>query len=309
MTTALAFLHFARQNVDAAVIEVGLGGRLDATNIVTPRVSVITSLSLDHTAVLGDTLTDISGEKAGIIKPGRPVVSAPQDDEALVVLERIAAERRAPLTIVGRDLTFTSLNHSLDGQRVRVSMPGDEPVILGIPLLGSHQAENAAVAYAALQVFQREGLLLETAHIQKGFAQAKWPGRFEVVRSNPPLVLDSAHNRYSAGKLRQTLDEYFPEWPVILIFGASEDKNVADMLAELAPRLERVVLTQAEHPRALEPEKLLPLAEQAGVEAEAVTPVEAAVARALELAGQRALVLSAGSIFVTAAVRAVLNKK
>ncbi len=309
LTTALAFLHFARQNVDAAVLEVGLGGRLDATNIVTPRVSVITSLSLDHTAVLGDTLTDISGEKAGIIKPGRPVVSAPQDDEALVVLERIAAERRAPLILVGRDLAFTSLDHSLDGQHVRVSTPGDEPVILGIPLLGSHQAENAAVAYAALQVFQREGLLLETAHIQKGFAQAKWPGRFEVVRSNPPLVLDSAHNRYSAGKLRQTLDEYFPGWPVILIFGASEDKNVADMLTELAPRLERVVLTQAEHPRALEPEKLLLLAEQAGVEAEAVMPVEAAVVRALELAGQRALVLSAGSIFVTAAVRAVLNKK
>jgi dihydrofolate synthase/folylpolyglutamate synthase len=316
LTTALGFLYFDQRGVDAAVVEVGLGGRLDATNIVTPLVSVITSLSYDHMAVLGNTLTQIAGEKAGIIKEGVPVVSSPQKDEALAVLEKVAAERNAPLTLVGRDMTFEASEHSLDGQSLAVSpslftrhssLVTPESVILRIPLLGAFQVVNAATAYAALKA---SGLSVPDAAIQKGFAEVKWPARFEVLRREPPVILDSAHNVDSAQKLCQALDDYFPKRPVILIFGASEDKNVLGMFAEWKPYLDRILVTKADHPRALEPEQLLGLAQQAGVPAEAVSPVESALARALELSAKdRAIVLSAGSIFVTAEVRTAWQKQ
>lgn len=308
ITTALAFLYFAQEKVDAAVVEVGLGGRLDATNVVMPRTSVITSLSYDHMAVLGNTLTQIAGEKAGIIKPGVPVISAPQQDEALAVILRVAKERNAPLTLVGQDVFFAADTHSLDGQTLRVWTSDRPPLNLQIPLLGAHQIENAAVAFAALQSLRQQGMAIEDSHIQNGFAGVKWPGRFELLRRYPPVVLDSAHNLDSAHKLRQALDDYLPGWPVILIFGSSEDKDVPGMLQAWSPRLSRIIVTRADHPRALEPGKLLGLAAQTGVPAEAVEPVEAALCRALELAGRQALVLSAGSMFVMAEVRTAWQK-
>lgn len=309
LTTALAFLYFSRQKITAAVIEVGLGGRLDATNIVTPLISVITSLSLEHTAVLGNTLTEIAREKAGIVKDGHPFVSAPQKAEAVAVLDLAAEEHDVPLTLVGRDIFYKVKKKSIDGQMLEVWMRNSAKMKLSIPLLGEHQVENAVTAYAALIAARQEGLVFNAAHLKQGFAETKWPGRFEIWREKPPIVLDSAHNPDSFAKLRQTLDEYFPEWPIILIFGVSEDKNVGEMLAEIAPRLEKVILTRSEHPRAVEAQKLIEFAEQAGVTCEAVEPVEEAVNRALELAGERALLLSAGSIFLTAAVRAVLSEK
>ena len=308
LTTALAFLYFSRQKITAAVIEVGLGGRLDATNIVTPLVSVITSLSLEHTAVLGNTLTEIAREKAGIVKEGHPFVSAPQKPEAASVLDLAAEEHNVPLTLVGRDLMYKVKKKTIDGQMLEVWMRNGPKMKLSIPLLGDHQVENAVTAYAALIAARQEGLVFNAAQLKQGFAETKWPGRFEIWREKPPIVLDSAHNPDSFAKLRQTLDEYFPEWPVILIFGVSEDKNVADMLKELASRLEKVLLTKSVHPRAVEVQKLVGFAEQAGVACEAVEPVEEAVARALDIAGDQALVLSAGSIFLTAAVRAVLSE-
>src|SRR5215217_9573362 len=150
ITTALGFLAFAKNDVNAAVVEVGLGGRLDATNIVLPKVSVITSLSYDHMAVLGNTLTEIAGEKAGIIKRGVPVVSAPQTEEAFQVLERIAEEKGCPFILVGKDVKFERLESSLDGQEVSIR-DQQSAIRLKIPLLGSHQIENAAIAYAALK--------------------------------------------------------------------------------------------------------------------------------------------------------------
>jgi len=328
ITTALGFLYFARQNCNAAVIEVGLGGRLDATNIVTPRVSVITSLSLDHTLVLGDTLAKIAGEKAGIIKPGVPVVSSSQKDEALDVLAKIAGERGCDFTLVGRDVKFEPLSHSLDGQTLQIRLPallsGDRAIarsqskhhpslygddatmdvagapssaqgslILEIPLLGEHQVENAAVAYAALKT---SGLTVPNKAIQEGFAKIKWPSRFDVIRRNPPVVIDVAHNRESALRLRQTLDTFFPDIPVILLFCTLEDKDIAGMLAELSPRLERVVATRADHPRAPSAEWIAEQVRKADIPVEAVTPVAAALERALELAGDKKLLLTAGSV-------------
>jgi len=315
ITTALGLLAFAKHNVHAAVIEVGLGGRLDATNIVTPKVSVITSLSYDHMAVLGDTLAKIAGEKAGIIKEGVPVVSAPQKEEALQVLERVAKLLGSTVTLVGKDVNFERLGSSLDGQIFRLSFLRDSrwsqgsaflfpapnlphTLNLTIPLLGFNQIENAATSYAALKA---SGLEISDEAIQKGFAQVKWPARFEVVRRDPPVILDSAHNQDSFARLRETLEEHFPGKPVYLIFGASEDKNIPGMFAEMKPKIKRLIVTRADHPRALEPEKIIELAKQAGVESEAVSPVESAFGRALELSEKDgSIVLSAGSMFVTA---------
>jgi len=317
ITTALAFLFFAGQIVDVAVIEVGLGGRLDATNVVTPEVSVITSLSYDHMAVLGDTLAQIAAEKAGIIKPGVPVVSAPQKEEALEVLERVAAEKGAPFTLVGRDVTFMRTYHSLDGQALQIqtfnwseinkdSYPDGErrskrrKLNLQIPLLGIHQVENAVTAYAALKL---SDLKISDEAIARGYVRVKWPARFQVARRNPPVIFDSAHNQDSFARLRETLEENFPGMQVYLIFGASEDKNIPGMFEELKPKIRKLIVTRAVHPRALEVGKIQELAAQAEVPNEAVTPVESALKRALDLAEKDgSIVLSAGSMFVTAEV-------
>ena len=311
ITTALGFLYFARKNVDAAVIEVGLGGRLDATNVITPRVAVITSLSYDHTAVLGDTLAKIAGEKAGIIKPGVPVVSSPQKQEAIEVLERVSADRNAPLTVVGRDVAFERGEYSLDGQtfRVQLSVNSDLPApnelagfsVFRIPLLGDYQVTNAITAYAALK---QSGFGLTDAEIARGFAEVRWPCRFEVAsRDKPTLIFDSAHNEDSFEKLSATLTEYFPGRKVILIFGVSEDKHIFAMLSTMKGIISRLLVTRADHPRALEPEKIIETAKQVPVACESAAPVETALARALELAAETGdVIVSAGSMFVTAEV-------
>ncbi len=307
ITTALAFMAFAKYEVNAAVFEVGLGGRLDATNIVTPRVSVITSLSYDHMAVLGNTLALIAGEKGGIIKPGVPVVSSSQKDEALEVLERVAKLENTKIILVGKDVQFKSLSHSLDGQVVSIrpaktmqSYSTAKEIELNIPLLGNHQLENAATAYAALKV---SGIPISDEQIQNGFSQVEWRARFEVARRDPPVIFDSAHNQDSFAKLSETLQTYFPDKMVYLIFGASEDKNIPGMFAELKPKIKKIIITRADHPRALEVERIQQLAEQAGAESEAVVPVKSALARALELSSKDgSIVLSAGSMFVTAEV-------
>lgn len=307
ITTALGLLAFARNEVNAAVVEVGLGGRLDATNVVLPRVSVITSLSYDHMAVLGDTLAKIAGEKAGIIKQGVPVVSAPQPEEALEVLERVAKEKDCQFILVGRDVKFERLESSLEGQSLRISDDLQHSTLnLQLPLLGEHQVQNAATAYTALKV---SGIEISDEAIQSGFSQVKWPARFEVVRRDPPVIFDSAHNQDSFEKLRGTLEEHFPGRPVYLIFGASEDKNIPGMFAEMKPKIRKLIVTRADHPRALEPERIIELADRAGLESEAVRPVESAFRRALDLSEKDgSIVLSAGSMFVTAEVMKAWNK-
>jgi len=325
ITTALGFLYFSRQQVDLAVIEVGLGGRLDATNIVDPLVSVITSLSYDHMAVLGDTLSQIAYEKAGIIKAGRPVVVSPQKDEALQVVERTAMERGSELTVVGRDYFYAANAHALGGQNLIVWSAAEqglvdefiesggrtewEPQRLAIPLLGYHQVENAATAYTALQVARKEGLAISEREIRQGFERVDWPGRFEILQRSPLVIIDSAHNRDSALKLRLTLDDYLPGRQVILIFGASEDKDVHGMFAELMPRVREVIATQSIHPRAMDANLLVELAHSFGVKAKVVLPLEAALQAALHEADGEAVIVAAGSIFVAAAIREIWKKQ
>jgi dihydrofolate synthase/folylpolyglutamate synthase len=324
LTTALAFLYFSRCAVDFAVIEVGLGGRLDATNIVNPLIAVITSISYDHVKILGNTLSEIAGEKGGIIKPDIPVVIAPQNEEARIKFDDIAQANHAPTIQLGRDYLYAAEAHSLDGQTFLVWTPDEQslvdefiesagrdiwsPMRLRIPLMGFHQVENAATAYATLKTIEKFGVTLTQKAYREGFAKVKWPGRMEILRSHPPLVIDSAHNRYSALKLRQAMDDYFPGLPIVLVFGASEDKDIDGMFQELLPRVWRVIATQSSHPRSINADALVNLAHQFGRSAQAILPIEDALAAALDEAGQESVVLVTGSIFVAAAVRDIYEK-
>ncbi|HSR48258.1 MAG TPA: folylpolyglutamate synthase/dihydrofolate synthase family protein [Anaerolineales bacterium] len=315
LITAAAFAYFARRKVDVAVIEVGLGGRLDATNVITPRVSVITSLSYDHTHLLGEKLSEIAAEKAGIIKPGVPVVLAPQQREAELVVEETASARGAPLIKVGRDWLYAPRAHDLQHQSLHIWSAAEQPLMdafvesgggeewapprYQIPLLGHHQVVNAAVAYAALRALRQGGLEVSEEAIRRGFAHVSWPARFQVLSTDPIVIVDSAHNRDSALKLRLALDDYFPGQPVTLVFGASADKDVAGMLLELLPRVSRLILTQAVHPRATEPEAVTSLAHSHGIRSEVVVPVEAALRRAVERARPGEVIVTAGSLFVS----------
>jgi dihydrofolate synthase/folylpolyglutamate synthase len=316
--TALGFLHFARQGVDCAVIEVGLGGRLDATNVLTPLVSVITSLSYDHMNVLGDSLSDIAREKAGIIKSGVPLVLAPQQYEAQRVVEEIAAERGAPLIQVGREWLFAPGGHDLESQSLYI-WPAKEQALADafidsggreewappryeIPLLGYHQVINAAVAYAALQVVREAGISLDEAAIRQGFRTISWPGRFQILSRSPAVLVDSAHNRDSALRLRIALDDYFPGKPVTLVFGAMADKDIPGMLAELLPRVSRLILTQADHPRAATVEELSELAHGYGWRVEKIVPVAEALRFAMQHCRPGEVVVAAGSLTVAGEV-------
>lgn len=308
VTTGIAFLYFARQQVDIGVIEVGLGGRLDATNVITPEISVITSLSLDHTRLLGNTVADIAREKGGIIKPGVPVVSAPQKPEALTVLEAIAAERDAPLTVVGQDWTWGALQHNLERQTVtvrRARVPSDFDGVYTLSLLGDFQQENATVAIATAERLCANGhnWAVPTT-VRAGLAQTQWPGRMEVLQREPPVVIDCAHNPYSAKTLAHSLKTWFPDTRWILVFGASSDKDVPSMLQALLPLCEQVLVTHSYHPRSTAPEALV--AHCAALDRTAAVVIEPprALAAAIERLKPGMGIIATGSIFLVADVRA-----
>jgi len=234
LITAMGFLYFAEQSIDFAIVEVGLGGRLDATNVLMPLVSTITSISYDHMHLLGDSLSDIAREKAGIIKPGIPVVSSPQQYEVEVIFKEISEEQSSQLILVGKDWHFSPGNHSLIGQSlyiwsaeeqslmdVFVESGGNEewvPPRYETSLLGYHQVVNAATAYATLDILNKQGVEISENHIKEGFRTVSWPGRFDVISMEPIIVVDSAHNRDSALKLRIALDDYLPGQPITIIF-------------------------------------------------------------------------------------------
>ncbi|HOT92255.1 MAG TPA: folylpolyglutamate synthase/dihydrofolate synthase family protein [Anaerolineae bacterium] len=312
-TTGLAFLYFARQNVDIGVIEVGLGGRLDATNVVIPEVSIITSLSLDHTHVLGSTVTEIAREKGGIIKPGVPVISAPQEPQALAVLRAIAAEQAAPLTVVGQDWTWESLHYDLEGQTMathRVGAASDFDGRYALSLLGDFQQENAMVAIAALEALQATGHSWATPQVaHAGLKRAQWPGRMEILQRDPPIVIDCAHNPYSAQTLVHSLARWFPGIRWNLIFGSSTDKDIDGVLQALLPISEHVLVTHSYHPRATAPEVLAQKCALLDKTAEIVASPAAALELAREQLEPGQGILATGSIFLVADVRTAWGKE
>lgn len=251
LDTAMALDCFARKGMDFAVLEVGVGGRLDATNVVTPMVSAITSLSYEHTDILGSTLTEIAWQKAGIIKEGGRVVSAPQLAEAMVVVERVCRERKARLVVAGRDWRWGAGHASSEGQSFRLcnrkmKLEYDD---LYIPLLGRHQLTNAAVAVGIIHLLKEGGVAISRESIREGLRRVRWPGRLEILSRQPLLVADGAHNADSARKLWQALHEYLDFERLILVLAMTRSKDIAGIVRELAPAAHKVVVTQTIHPR------------------------------------------------------------
>jgi dihydrofolate synthase / folylpolyglutamate synthase len=313
LVTALAFLHFARQEVDVAVIEVGLGGRLDATNVLKPLVSVITSLSLDHTYLLGDSLAEIAFEKGGIIKPGVPTVTAPQATEALARLVKIAADRRSPLIVVGQDWLFEASPEppsDLPAGPLRQYLTithGPETAFIALPqtlalnLVGRHQLENAVVAVAALDQVHRHFPQLTLEALTTGLAETNWPGRLQLLHQlagQPAIVVDCAHNVDSAEKLAQALPAFFEYRHLWLVMGITADKDMVGILQTLLPLASGTIVTSSGHPRAAEPQELCRLATSLGYDTVAQTDTAQAVLAAWQMAGPDDLICVTGSIFV-----------
>jgi len=299
--TALGFAYFKLKGVDFQVIEVGLGGRLDATNVIQPEVCIITSISLDHTEVLGNSLAALAREKAGIIKSGSTVVVAPQRDEVAQVIEETCLNRGARLIRVGRDITWQSLG--FDSNRQSLQVEGRlGSYKLSLPLLGDYQQENAIAAVAALEVLAEKGFNISRDNIVDGLAQTSWPGRFQVLRREPLLVVDGAHNPDSARKLKQSLLQYFDFDRAVLVIGVSVDKDIAGIVSELAPLFDEVMVTRSRHPRAMAPELVAAEFARYGVKTQVVEDVSRALSLALSRAGTRDLVCAAGSLFVVAEV-------
>lgn len=242
INTAIGFVYFARQRVDFAVVEVGIGGRLDCTNILLPEVSVIGSVSLDHTKILGDTLDQIAYEKGGIIKPDTPAVWAPQQPEAHARLWQIAQDRHAPCYLA-QDAQVLPKSDTLAGQRFDWAYDEHRFLDLQMHLLGAHQLENATCAILAMLALSKRGVEIPEAAIRQGLAEARWPGRLEIVHAAPTVMLDGAHNPDAARVLSQAIRHYFPAQPVTLVLGMMGDKQVEPVIQQLAPLAQRVIVT------------------------------------------------------------------
>ncbi len=305
VVTALAFEYFARQQVDIAVIEVGLGGRLDATNVLTPLVSIITSLSFDHIHLLGNSLASIAAEKGGIIKPGIPVISAPQQLEAQTVLKRIASEHNAPLTLVGTDWEYRSLSATRNGQSIVATHKNGTETTYTTALTGEHQAINTAVTIAAIEQVVASGIEVSDTAIQEGLRTVNWPGRLEVVQENPLVVLDAAHNRASAKWLRESLSTLFNARPITLVFGAKGDKDIHGMMEELLPIVDQIIITQAVDSRAESPEEIVNIIQDIGYQGEiqVIPVVSNAIAAATTSVGDTGMVCLTGSLYVVGEAR------
>jgi len=299
--TVLAFCHFREKKVDIQVLEVGLGGRLDATNVVTPDVCVITPVSLEHTAVLGDTVEKIAREKAGIIKPGAIVVSAPQPPAADRVIEAVCRDRDVQLVRVGEDVFWRVERHDLSGQSVRVE--GSFGVRrVRVPLAGSFQTENTATAVTALEVLRGRGLCLDERCMARGLGDVEWPGRFQVLSEHPLLLLDGAHNAASMRRLAESLDALGVRGRTVLVLGFSGDKDIEGAAAELVRLGGRFIVTRSTQARAAEPRDVA--ARLCGLGVSVVTEMELgrALNRAAELAGKDGMVCVTGSLYLVADV-------
>lgn len=291
--TAMAFLYFARNNVDWAVIEVGMGGRLDATNVIEPEVSVITWISYDHQEFLGNTLSDIAREKAGIIKSGIPVVSTKQEKEAEDVISTVAKEKSSPLYLYGRD--FEAILRSSDIKGVAFDFQDKGSTIdnnpirgLFVPLAGDYQYLNASLAIKAAMVALSRNPKFEMPNsklIGEGLSNTKWPGRLEMVCYEPMIMIDGAHNPDAAGKLADFVKKQLRDFKIILIIGVMSDKDVSGILKPLLPVAHEIIFTAPNYGRAASPKKLAEYAENMGF----ASRITSSVKEAIEIAKNRAL--------------------
>ena len=304
MLTGLAMAHFRNVGADFQVLEVGMGGRLDSTNIITPEVSVITSISLDHVNVLGDTIEKIASAKAGIIKDGVPCVVGPQAErDAMRVFERETGERKAELISVADRFAWSVASSDIHGQKIRLTS-GDETRELWTPLLGDYQAENVATAVAAAEVLSQRGYDIPAGAIEAGAREVSWPGRFEVFHiGGETIVADGAHNQYSIRRLVENLQDYVEFDGVALVYGALGGHSARDMLTELSALDPRVVAVHSRHPRSSHSSEVADTVRGLGMNlVSRADSVAEGFRQAVELAGPDDLVLCTGSLAVVAEV-------
>jgi len=299
--TILAFLYFRSRHVDAQVVEVGLGGRLDATNVVRPDVCVVTPISLEHTEVLGDSIEKIACEKAGIIKHGATVVAGPQPEAAMRVIEQISEERHAYLSRVGHDVTWRIVESGLDWQSVAISTARQNYAV-HLPLGGEYQAENAATALLGLQALTGRGVVIDRSCMVEGFRRVRWPGRFQVVGCEPTLVLDGAHNPASMKRLVRSIRDLPRTGPLVCVLGFSSDKDIHGAVAELGQLAPELVLTRSSQSRAARLEDVASRVADLGLQVQCVAEPCEAVRRARDMAGKGGVVCVAGSLYLLAEI-------
>ncbi len=323
MLTAMAFEYFAREKVDIALLEVGMGGRLDATNVIDPLVSVITDISLDHQKFLGNTISEIAREKAGIIRPGGVVVTLPQSPQANDVIGNAILQQSAravnavayvpPVSPAADRTTFrvednftagaakaAENNNSIFLSRYPLEVLGKE-ITIESPLVGRHQLRNVALAIAAAVELKDQGLPITADVVTRGVRETRWPGRFQVIPARngwPEIVFDVAHNPAGAWALRAALSACYGERPFIMVFGAMRDKAIAEIAEILFPLSDTVIATRAENPRSAAPEEIRADAHRTATEILAADSVFSALQKARQMAGDAGLLVVTGSIYL-----------
>lgn len=304
-STAMAFWEFGRQNVDWAVIETGMGGRLDATNVIRPKLSIITNISLEHREYLGNTIADIAAEKGGIIKYRTPVVTGVKQKSAIRTIVRIAEAKKAPIYRFGKDFrvrrkgdgTFTYSGLSQNLRHIKAG------------LSGAHQIENSALIIAACEVLNQKHAQIPVEAIKTGIEKNKWPGRLEIVSKDPLVMLDGAHNLAAVKNLARHLKENFQDRPITLVMGVLDDKPYAAMLKTLLPVCRKLVLTRAKIDRSLPTEKLLPIAEKFVSDITVSDDVGKAVEFTIDTASPETMICIAGSLYVVGEAKEALKKR
>jgi dihydrofolate synthase/folylpolyglutamate synthase len=320
MLTAIAFEYFARNRVEIAVLEVGMGGRLDATNVVEPLLSVITDISLDHQKFLGDTVTEIAREKAGIIRANGVVVTLPQQPQANDVIGNtilelgatgVSAVQYVPPVSPGSDDYLVRAPDGATSHMYRYPLPVmGQQITVETPLIGRHQLRNVALAIAAAEEMSKQGFAITAESIEHGIRETRWPGRFQLFRPSPQApqyIFDVAHNPAGAWALRSTLSACYEDRRIILVFGAMRDKAIREIAEILFPVAERVVLTHADNPRAATPEEIREAASRTTTDIEDAADVASALRHAGELAKPEDVIVVTGSIYVVGEAMRVLG--
>ncbi len=302
-TTAIAFLHFADKGMEEAVIEVGMGGRLDATNVIDPDCSIITSISMEHTQYLGDTLCSIAAEKAGIIKTGVPVVTAVDQPEVLDVIERIAKAKGAQVRIVGKDVEYHLLSSTLEGTTVEL---GGLSAPVELPLLGGYQAVNAATAYLAALELDRKGVAVEEKAIIAGLQNVRWPGRLDLVHRKPMIVLDATHTPDGARKVALEVGRLFGA-NLTLVIGVLNDKDLEGVVGPFARIANKAIATAPATERAYPATEVAQVLDRFLKNVEIKPNIPSAIRRAIEVTETSGVILITGSIYTIGEAKAWLE--
>lgn len=298
LVTVIAFLYFAQMGCDIVVLETGIGGRLDPTNVIgPPECAVITNIGLDHTQLLGGTIEAIASEKAGIIKAGAVVAAYKSAPGAMAVIERACAEKSVPLAVANFE-KLEPIGDSLSGQTFRYGQRE-----LFIPLLGAHQQKNAAVAIEALDILRDRGFEISESAIKAGFETVRWPGRFELLGKKPYFIVDGGHNAQCAAAIRSGLLRYFPDRKRVLLAGMMKDKDAAAFARELVSACDEVVCVTVRNPRSMDAGELAEVFKAAGRPAQVCGDAGEGIALAASLAGDDGAVCAAGSLYLAGEVR------